>query len=396
MAGDGTLYFKNNKWYVIYNTGRKVINSKGNLVYEQKWHDLETSDKNIAKERKKLFMADLARNRVREPIKRTVKDIVLEWSEANKTRISKKTKKRLGKRTVMEYDKIIQNHIIPEVGDIQVRHFGRKEIQELIDKKAIESEFTARKIYVILKGAFDYVFQDDDFFINPTTKVVPPKQPKVKHPIWTADQALRILEFAENTLPLKYYGIILTTLHQGLRIGEVLGFDIKNIDFVNGKADVVQKVALIRGKPVLEDILKTDSTNRTIVLTPTVLETWKKIKGERTEGLLFLNNIGGIIHLEKLRNRVFNPLIARYNKAQNDPDLRIPRIRIHDMRHSAGTLLYKLFKDIKLVQLYLGHATISMAADTYVHEDEEMLREAAAAIDQALTKNKSRKKSAKN
>lgn len=388
MAGDGTLYQRksNSKWYVIYNTGNKIINSKGHEVYEQKWHDLETTDKNIAKERKKLFMADLARNIYREPIKRTVEDVVSEWAEGNKTRISSRTGKPLGKRTVKEYDKIIKNHIIPEVGTIQVKDFNRKKAQILIEKKAIESKFTARKVYVILKCAFDYVFQDEEQIINPTTKVITPKQPKIKHPTWTADQAFRILDEAEKTILIKDYGIILASLHQGLRIGEILGFDLKNIDFANEKAEVCQKLTIIDGKPIIEDILKTDSTRRTIVLTPTVIEVWKKIKGDRIKGLLFTDSIGGTIRLENFRNRTFNPLIERYNEKQKNPDFQIPKIRIHDMRHSAGTILYKLFKDIKLVQIYLGHATISMAADTYIHEDEDMLREAAAAIDNALKK----------
>jgi integrase len=101
---------------------------------------------------------------------------------------------------------------------------------------------------------------------------------------------------------------------------------------------------------------------------------------------VFLAEEGGLVRLENLRNRGFNSLIRLYNRKVDKEPYKLPKIRIHDMRHSAGTLLYKLFKDIKLVQLYLGHATISMAADVYVHEDDDMLREAADAMDKALKK----------
>jgi integrase len=388
MAGNGTLYQRksNSKWYLVYNTGRKIVNKKGKEVYEQKWHDLETADKNIAKEKAKLVRADLARGKNIEPSKMMVGEIVSEWSEGNKTRISERTGKKLNRRTVEEYNKIIHNHIIPEVGATPIKKFGRKEVQTLIEKKNIESGFTARKIYVILKSSFDYVFKDDEWFINPCTKVTAPKQPKIKHKIWTADQALTFLEESKNNHPAFKYGIFLMSLHQGLRIGEVLGLPIENVNLIKGTALISQKLTRIEGKWIIEELVKTDSTCRTIILTPTVIEVLKQLIGNRTDGLVFLAEEGGFVRLENLRNRGFNSLIRLYNRKVDKEPYKLPKIRIHDMRHSAGTLLYKLFKDIKLVQLYLGHATISMAADTYIHEDDDMLREAAAAMDEALKK----------
>jgi integrase len=256
-----------------------------------------------------------------------------------------------------------------------------------------ESEFTARKVYIILNGAYKLAFNDDEINANPCEKVTAPSQPKVKHQIWTAEQSLTFLEESKKVHPIWKYGIFLMSLHQGLRIGEILGLHIENVNLDDGTAIICQKLTRIEGKWVIEDIVKTESTNREIVLTPTVKTVLKKVIGDRTKGLVFTAQEGGFVMLENLRNRGFNSLIRIYNKKidkdENIPDnekdsKKIPKIRIHDMRHSAGTLLYKLFKDIKLVQLYLGHATISMAADTYVHDDLDMLREAAEAIDNAL------------
>ncbi|HBK68407.1 MAG TPA: hypothetical protein DDZ91_07180 [Firmicutes bacterium] len=213
--------------------------------------------------------------------------------------------------------------------------------------------------------------------------------------MWTAEQALTFLHESKKTHPAWKYGIFLMSLHQGLRIGEILGLPIENVNLDDATAEIGQKLTRIANKWVIEEVLKTDSTKRKIVLTPTVVEMLREVIGERTRGLVFTSQEGGIVRLENLRNRGFNSLIRMYNKKIDDDknikkedkeSKKLPKIRIHDMRHSAGSLLYELFRDIKLVQLFLGHSTISITADTYVHSNLGMLREAAAAIDAALKK----------
>jgi integrase len=397
MAGDGTVFQrkKGHKCYLIYNTGKKIINSKGNEVYEQIPIDLKTRDYKQAVENAKIVRADLAKNGYQKQTEETLEKLVLDWLKDCETRVSPRTKKRLGKRTIEEYEKIINNHILKsEIKDCKAKEVTPKQIRELIGKIMNESDFTARKVYTILNSAYKLAFMDDELEKNPCAKVTAPRQPKIRHKIWTADQSLAFLEESEKTQPLFKYGIFLMSLHQGLRIGEVLGLPISNVKLDESTALISQKLTRIKGEWVIEEILKTDKTHRIIVLTPTVVKTLREIIGNRREGLVFTAQEGGVVRLENLRNRGFNSLIRMYNKKIDSDEKikpedkeakKIPKIRIHDMRHSAGTLLYKLFKDIKLVQLYLGHATISMAADVYVHEDLDMLREAASAMDTALT-----------
>ena len=49
----------------------------------------------------------------------------------------------------------------------------------------------------------------------------------------------------------------------------------------------------------------------------------------------------------------------------------LPKIRIHDFRHSHATMLYKEKIDFKSIQKRLGHADISTTLNTYVHSDEK-------------------------
>lgn len=64
----------------------------------------------------------------------------------------------------------------------------------------------------------------------------------------------------------------------------------------------------------------------------------------------------------------------------------VPRIRFHDLRHTAATLLLGRGVHPKIVSEMLGHSTIAITLDTYSHVTPTMQREAAAAMDAVLAR----------
>jgi integrase len=84
--------------------------------------------------------------------------------------------------------------------------------------------------------------------------------------------------------------------------------------------------------------------------------------------------------LENLRNRSFNKIISAIQK--EDPDF--PKIRIHDIRHSAATLLLSSGIPIEIIKRYLRHADLA-STQIYTHDDNaEILTEATKKMNQAL------------
>lgn len=63
----------------------------------------------------------------------------------------------------------------------------------------------------------------------------------------------------------------------------------------------------------------------------------------------------------------------------------MPRLRLHDLRHTLATLLFKNKIPAKVVQEMLGHSTISMTLDTYSHVLPDMQSEAAESLDNLLS-----------
>ena len=59
----------------------------------------------------------------------------------------------------------------------------------------------------------------------------------------------------------------------------------------------------------------------------------------------------------------------------------MPKIRFHDLRHSAATLLLSQGIHPKVVSELLGHSRVSITLDLYSHVTPTLQREAAVAID---------------
>ncbi len=91
--------------------------------------------------------------------------------------------------------------------------------------------------------------------------------------------------------------------------------------------------------------------------------------------LVFANEVGRPIEAQNLRNRSFWPLLVRAG---------LPRIRFHDLRHTAATLMLGRGVHPKVVSEMLGHSQISITLDLYSHVTPTMQRQATAALDSLL------------
>jgi integrase len=92
-------------------------------------------------------------------------------------------------------------------------------------------------------------------------------------------------------------------------------------------------------------------------------------------GLVFVGSTGKAINHDVLRNR-FNALTEAAD---------LPRIRFHDLRHTAATLMLIAGEHPKVVQERLGHSTIAMTLDRYSHGSEGMQQAAAERLETLLS-----------
>ncbi|MEJ7632283.1 MAG: site-specific integrase [Rubrobacteraceae bacterium] len=96
----------------------------------------------------------------------------------------------------------------------------------------------------------------------------------------------------------------------------------------------------------------------------------------RSGGLVFANEVGGVVNPSNLRNRSFARLLKRAD---------LPAAtRFHDLRHTCATLLLARNVNPKIVSEMLGHSSIAITLDTYSHVLPTMQESAIRALEDAL------------
>jgi integrase len=132
---------------------------------------------------------------------------------------------------------------------------------------------------------------------------------------------------------------------------------------------------------------KTKGSRRTIALTMAAVEALRahgmRQEAERAQlgahwhehDLVFPNTVGRPLDGINLLERQFHPLLERAG---------LPRIRFHDLRHTAATLLLGQGINPKIVSELLGHAQVAITLDIYSQVMPHMQQQAATAMDALL------------
>jgi integrase len=176
---------------------------------------------------------------------------------------------------------------------------------------------------------------------------------------------------------------------EGMRRGEALGLRWSDVNWERGTVHIAQSVVPDRnakGKAVIQPRAKTAAGSRTVRLTPETLAVLESHRDRQRfirlaaggawqdHDLIICTSIGTPINPNNV-TRSYNRLIILAG---------VPRIRVHDMRHTAATLLLRDGNHAKLVSERLGHANIGITLDTYSHVLPDMQDVAAEAMSRML------------
>lgn len=172
----------------------------------------------------------------------------------------------------------------------------------------------------------------------------------------------------------------------GLRIGEALGLRWIDVDVAGRRLVVRQALQRRRGVGLVFVEPKTPRSRRTVHLTTLGVEAlceqhrWleelrKTLTDSYESGLVFTNLSGHPLEPTRV-NAALRQLLA---------EARLPRIRVHDLRHTTATVLLEAGVHPKVVQDLLGHSTIAVTLDTYSHVAPALHVDAIRVLDQRLT-----------
>ena len=237
-----------------------------------------------------------------------------------------------------------------------------------------DNEQTVLHYHNLLHAMFEYAIKQELFEYNPMQRVDRPSAKKYVASFYSVEEVQTLLAFAKDDV---LYVPIVLSVYCGLRRSEALGMAWSNIDFEKDKIYVKQKVVELtkNGKKNIHisDDLKTESSRRVFAMHPDV----KKILLEHKEQQEMYRKQFKRSYSKKYLDMVCvdqmgmllrpNFVTEHFAVLLNKHGLR--KIRFHDLRHTCASLLVALGENMKVIQAYMGHSTMSVTADIYSHLD---------------------------
>ena len=226
----------------------------------------------------------------------------------------------------------------------------------------------ARKISTI-RIFFKYLSQDASkkFLLdhNPALNLKTPKKDKRLPKYLSLDDSKRLLDAASNEDNRNHerdYAITTLFLNCGMRLSELVGININDIDFNECKMTVIGKGKKERTIYLNNACMKAISSY--LQVRPKVV----KHDNKNSEKALFLSE-----RKERISNRTVQYIV---NKELMEAGLDSRKYSVHKLRHTAATLMYQYGEvDIRALQELLGHESIA-TTEIYTHVNSDQVRSA--------------------
>lgn len=295
-------------------------------------------------------------------------------------------KSKLEITTYNNYKSIVDNHIVPELGKMELQKIKPLHIQNYYTKKEDNLSQKSlqhhhRLLSLALKNAVGWQMIPN----NPCDHVEAPSPEKSKAKSLTSEEVKHLLESIKDT-PLE--ASITLLVFTGLRRGELLALKWNDIDPINKTLVVDESLAVDESKnEIIFKKTKSESSNRIVSLSDipiSALRKHKKLQNEQKlkigenytdNNLVFAREDGSPIHPSS-----FSRQFGRFIRSTE-----LPHIRLHDLRHTNATMLMNLGVPPKVVSERLGHANISITLDTYSHVLKDKQAEAAEKMDNFIS-----------
>lgn len=344
---------------------------KYKTIYNKKLGDL----------RKELAIA-IADNQLYTSVRDEIKldDWFKRWVDVYK-------KKSVRPNTLREYTHIYSKNISPILGNRNINSLVKTDIQQLIKKVNDDGYLYERqnKVKVILTDMFARAIEDDLMVKNPTKGV------KLYRDKISSARALTIgeqdvfFEFCKNTF---YDNLFNVAINTGLRPGELFALTIKDINFEQKYIDVnktlvYQKYLDDECKTFHLEPPKTKQSYRHVPINSTCIDYLKRqvelkeiVSSRRPKtqtDYLFVTRfntpLNSVIYSDAIRS-----VIRRINETRK-PKNQFDFFSGHTFRHTFATRCLEAGIQPKVVQSYLGHASLNMTMDLYTHVTNEKATE---------------------
>ncbi len=325
-----------------------------------------------------------------DPARQTVADYLLEdWLPARRPKggSGRGHRGQLGIGTWTDYRNVAKCYVVPRIGQIPMQKLSPADLNRLYDEleerggrhgRSLSAK-TVLNVHRMLHKALGDAVRQGRLARNPAGLVQAPSAPKASTGVWSVQQLRAFLDHVDGD---RFYAAWLLFATTGMRRGEVAGLAWPDLDLEAARLRVTLTLGLVGGRATWKPRPKSRAGERTMSLDPATVEAlrahrkaqneirlrvgpaWQARqhdwRGQHRDDLVFTRDDGSLVSPDR-----FTRWFQDHCKAAG-----LPRIRLHDVRHTyatAGLANATGWHEVKVISERLGHASIGVTLDTYSH-----------------------------
>jgi integrase len=317
-----------------------------------------------------------------EPTKVTVGQMLEQWLEHSKQRVSPKSHER--------YSEIVRKNIVPLLGALPLSKLRPVDISSSYAKALAggrrdgsggPSPGTVHYMHRLLKQALGQAVRWQLLARNPTEALSGPKVERSALNTYDVAQTAELLDVTRET---RLHVPVMLAVLCGLRRGEIAALRWRNVDLVSGQLSIVQSAEQTRSGVRYKE--PKSGRARTVALSSLVVEALRAHKARQAEEMLRLGvpQSGATVVYGREDGEPVQPRSLSHAWQQMLARSRLPRIRFHDLRHAHATHLLASGVHPKVASERLGHSKVGITLDLYSHVLPGMQADAAARVDDVV------------
>lgn len=383
----GSIRQRGSTWTAYWSTtdpatGKRKQHSKGGFARKE---PARPAKNDSAREYLNRIIGDVQDGAWRPDRPLTVRELLEEhWLPAQESR-------NLRPSTLAQYRGVLDAWIVPHVGAMRAASVTPADVQRLVEKLRTTKTSQGRpglsprslQLTVgVMKAAYAFAVEGGLLARNPMTSVRRPQIVQRVPTTWTAEDARKFLATVESDSLAAMWALLLA---RGLRRGEAAGLRWEHVGLADGSIRIVHTLVMVQGH-VQESVPKTKTGRRTVPLDAHLVglltarrrsqaaDRLRAGEAWTDSGYVFTNKLGERLSPDWISGR-FEDLVRT---------AKLPRIRLHDTRHTAASIMVATRVPAKVVQEMLGHSHVSITLSLYAHVTPTMGREAGEALSASL------------
>jgi len=275
----------------------------------------------------------------------------------------------LAPATVALYENLLTKHVLAHVGGVALGAITLETGQRLIAglQDGGVGLNTVRKAGTLFRQIHQASVDEGLVAKFRLTGLRLPKEPRPEARFLTQSEFESLLPHVDADL----LGAVLLGAFAGLRIGEVFGLQVGDVDIAAGKVSVRRQIQEQRGA-VTYRAPKTASSVRTVAIPGVLVEVLAPLVEKREPGeALFVTESGAVVRPSNFRHRIWNPAVIAAG---------LGSVPFHALRHSSVSWAVEHGAHMRLIQQRLGHAKVTTTMGVYAHLVDHLDQELAETL----------------